>query len=99
MVRHLIAIPCLLAGLLLLAGCNQLDPYHRQGMWEPSGANAANLAAMVADPRDLIRGRESRTLPSSKDQVVAVGRVWSGTVAKSSSGSASGGATAAMPGG
>ena len=42
--------------LPVLAGCATLDPYERPGQWQPVGANARNLAAMVANPRDLIRG-------------------------------------------
>ena len=53
--------------LVLLApaavgGCATLDPYERPGQWQPVGANSRNLAAMVANPRDLIRGHgETRT--------------------------------------
>lgn len=75
-------------GILALAGCTSLDPYYRQDVWQPSGANAANIAAMVANPYDLIRGHGSRSLSLSKDQVTAVDRAWSGAVMKSNSGSA-----------
>lgn len=47
----------LLASLLALAGCASMDPYRRAGMWQPTGANDRNLAAMAADTRDLARGR------------------------------------------
>lgn len=50
--RHLI----LAAGLLALAGCDQLDPQLKTDAWRPTGANAGNIAAMVADPHDLISG-------------------------------------------
>lgn len=64
-------------GLLLLAGCEhpQLDPYRREGMWRPEGVNAANIAAQVADPRDLVSGRsdDSRRF---KTPAAAVTRVW-----------------------
>jgi type IV pilus biogenesis protein CpaD/CtpE len=46
----------LLACLLALAGCDSTDPYLRPGMWQPTGANQRNLAAMVVNPSDLIRG-------------------------------------------
>ena len=47
-----------LAGAVLaLAGCEEMDPYHRHDVWYPTGAPQANLAAMVANPNDLIRGR------------------------------------------
>ncbi len=40
-----------------LAGCSATEPYQRPGEWRPIGANAINLRAMVADPRDLQWGR------------------------------------------
>jgi hypothetical protein len=46
-------------GLLLaasLAGCAQIDPYTREGMWQPEGVNSVNLAVSVANPSDLLRG-------------------------------------------
>lgn len=43
----------LLPLLLALAGCTQTDPYTREGVWRPNGANDANLRAMVAVPADL----------------------------------------------
>lgn len=47
-----------LIGLILgLTACQQMDPYSREDTWQPTGANAGNIAAMVADPYDLIRGR------------------------------------------
>jgi type IV pilus biogenesis protein CpaD/CtpE len=45
----------LLILLLVLAGCNQTDPYLRSGVWHPSGANEANLRAMVVVPSDLVQ--------------------------------------------
>jgi len=43
----------LLSMVLALPGCNRTDPYLRDGAWQPNGANAANLRAMVAVPADL----------------------------------------------
>ncbi|MBC7802220.1 MAG: hypothetical protein H7Z10_16520 [Gemmatimonadaceae bacterium] len=43
--------------LLALGGCTDLEPYNRPGMWSATGANARNIAAMAANPGDLIRGR------------------------------------------
>jgi hypothetical protein len=48
-----------LISLLALAGCVQVDPYTRTGMWQPGGVNSRNLAAMVANPHDLLQGRGS----------------------------------------
>jgi hypothetical protein len=39
--------------LMVLAGCDQLDPYKREGVWRPNGANEVNLRAMVVVPSDL----------------------------------------------
>ena len=38
--------------LMVLAGCDRIDPYKRDGAWRPNGANEANLRAMVV-PSDL----------------------------------------------
>lgn len=80
----------LLATLLLLSGCADRDPYRRTDVWQPTGANAANLAAMVANPHDLAVGHgSSRNL--SKAQAAAVDRVWQGTPTAVGGGAASGG--------
>jgi len=47
--------------LLVLAGCAQIDPLTKEGVWRPTGANDANLRAMVAVPSDLAYGRAART--------------------------------------
>jgi uncharacterized membrane protein YgcG len=63
------------AGLLLtLAGCEWFDPYQREGIWRPTGANQANIAAMVGNPNDLIAGHgDGRT--DANPQLIAIGRV------------------------
>lgn len=43
--------------LLSATGCDATDPFLREGDWNPRGSNAANLATMVEDPMDLVRGR------------------------------------------
>jgi hypothetical protein len=43
----------LLSLMVVLAGCDQIDPYRRAGAWRPSGANDSNLRAMVVVPSDL----------------------------------------------
>ena len=43
--------------LLILAGCEQIDPSTRAGAWRPLGANEANLRTHVVDPAMLERGR------------------------------------------
>jgi hypothetical protein len=58
-----------------MAGCAQTDPYQRIGAWQPSGVVDGNLAAMVADPRDLIRGHGDPT-PEPHAAPLAVQRLW-----------------------
>lgn len=41
--------------LLLLVACGA-DSRERDGTWRPTGANAANLRVMIADPAHLDRG-------------------------------------------
>jgi hypothetical protein len=69
----------LLTLLGLLAGCAETEPYQRAGQWNPLGANAANLRAMVADPRDLVLGRDGASSPGDMG-AVAVARLRAGAV-------------------
>ena len=69
----------LLTLLGLLAGCTETEPYERAGQWNPIGANAANLRAMVADPHDLELGRGAG--PFAGDMgAAAVARLRAGAV-------------------
>jgi len=61
--------------LLMLAGCEELDPQRRTDVWYPTGSNAANIAAMVANPNDLIHGRGSR-YGDGTEATLAVDRLW-----------------------
>ena len=61
--------------LLLLAGCEDRDPYRRTDVWYPSGVNAGNIAAMVANPSDLLRGRGVQRA-DGKEAVTAIDHVW-----------------------
>ena len=54
--RHVVRV-AVIASVLVLAACQDMDPYTRANTWQPTGANAGNIAAMVANPYDLIRGR------------------------------------------
>jgi len=87
--------------LALLGGCNgaSLDPYQRTDVWIPEGANDGNLAAMVVNPNDLIRG-QSDSGPRSKMGTTAVERLWRGEVGGAAAGNMGGGGGAgAAPGG
>jgi hypothetical protein len=46
--------------VLLLGGCEQIDPFTREGAWRPMRANEANLRVHVADPAMLERGVDDR---------------------------------------
>jgi hypothetical protein len=62
MSRHVRSwIGCAALPLLVLGGCAQIDPLNKEGVWRPTGANDANLRAMVAVPSDLAYGRAART--------------------------------------
>lgn len=51
-----LALPIILAA----SGCTMVEnPMMRTGTWHPTGANADNLAAMVANPHDLIEGESA----------------------------------------
>jgi type IV pilus biogenesis protein CpaD/CtpE len=80
-----------LAGsLLVLAGCDSRDPYRRTDVWQPTGANAGNLAAMVADPQDLLAGRGDARMNAS-EPAIAASRIWADTPKQTLSGSGGGG--------
>jgi type IV pilus biogenesis protein CpaD/CtpE len=82
----------LLMGLAACAGCEQRDPYLRTDVWRPTGANAGNIAAMVANPYDLIRGH-GVTREDAKASALAVDHIWTNqpTPLLLQSGSSSGG--------
>jgi len=82
---------CAFAGLLTLSGCDQLDPMLRTDRWEPTGANAGNIAAMVADPHDLIRGHGD-LFRESNDQSLAATRIMTDQPKAFSGGGGGGGA-------
>jgi type IV pilus biogenesis protein CpaD/CtpE len=47
----------LLALLILLSGCGQIDPFEDLHAWRATGVNESNLAQMAANPADLAHGR------------------------------------------
>lgn len=66
-----------LALVLVLSGCDATDPYRRSDVWYPTGANAGNIAAMAANPGDLVIGRGARG-PEPRGGVAAVEKYWQG---------------------
>jgi hypothetical protein len=69
----------LIAALLMLVvcGCAADDPYRASDLWQPTGANAGNLAAMAARQRDLLVGR-GRASGGNRLEADAVERLWEG---------------------
>jgi type IV pilus biogenesis protein CpaD/CtpE len=61
--------------ILSLTGCMDRDPYRRTDVWRPTGANAANIAAQIADPRDLIRGRGAPARANAEPASLGIDRV------------------------
>ena len=87
-----------LTGLLLLSGCGNLDPYLRDNVWKPTGANAGNLAAMVANPNDLIAGRHT-AVTNTRASTIAIQHVWDDQPKSLSSGGSGGGSASSGSGG
>jgi len=84
----------LASALLIVCGCSDADPYYRADVWQPTGANSGNIAAMLARPNDLILGRGQAALGDSYQQTGAVERVWQDKtkpLTSSSSGPSTGG--------
>lgn len=71
-ILHLsLALPIILAA----SGCTMVqDPMMRAGTWHPMDANAANLAAMVAHPQDLVAG-ESASGTAGPEAALPVARL------------------------
>ena len=72
--------------LVLALGClggacssSLQDPYRREGTWNPTGVNEANIAAMVANPRDLVIGVNDPVSPAQLS-AAAVNRLLTNTV-------------------
>ena len=93
------AIPAAaLTSLLVLAGCDQLDPLKRDYMWHPADINRQNIAAMAVNPNDLIRGRQAGRR-RAVNEADAVEKIWSGKPTPLPGSAASGGGAATGTGG
>jgi hypothetical protein len=86
--------------LIALAGCgannDYLDPYKKPYAWHPTGAAAANIAAQVVDPRDLVAGHGTAR-EDTQESTLAIQHIWLDTP-KSFGGSSGGGGSAGGPG-
>ena len=49
-----------LAFVVAVGGCAETDPYTTGGSWQPTGVTDRNLAVMVQNKGDLLRGRGER---------------------------------------
>jgi uncharacterized membrane protein YgcG len=76
----------------VLAACHVPDTSGAEGVWAPKGINAANLAAMVADPADLVRGHSDKG-PDHKLAAHAVTDLWANSAGASAGGAAGGSAS------
>jgi type IV pilus biogenesis protein CpaD/CtpE len=65
----------LMVSLMGCGGPNYLDPYEKPYTWHPSGAPTANLAAQLANPRDLVSG-DGGTGGDANASSLAIERVW-----------------------
>lgn len=97
-----LALTGLMLASLPLAACSSYrDSYDRTGTWHADGVNDMNIAAQVADPHDLVRGRD---IPQAnyRTSATAVADLWSGKAGKAAAaagaaGAAGGGAAGATP--
>ena len=71
--RFLPGMGCLL--VMGLAGCHEIDPSAGTYSWHPTGINAANLAAQVANPNDLRYGHDDGGYSYGAPQAVAIDRI------------------------
>jgi type IV pilus biogenesis protein CpaD/CtpE len=67
----------LTSAILALGGCAATEPWEAQGGWHPRGVNDGNLAAMIADPNDLVRGRGT-SMSDGTLAAAAVDRLYTG---------------------
>lgn len=88
----------LLTGALILSACGNRDPYLRNDVWTPTGANAGNMAAMLANPNDLLVGRHSAK-GDTKASTVAIQHIWEGQPQPLSYGSSAAGSGSSSSGG
>jgi hypothetical protein len=90
-----------LLGLPLLLGACAYEPWERPGTWQQTGANEANLRAMVVDPTHLTRGVAPATPSRGQPAARAVARAAAGQssdLGTQGTGGQAGGAPAGAPG-
>jgi uncharacterized membrane protein YgcG len=75
---------------LAVAACQVPDTSGAASVWSPKGINAANLAAMVANPADLVRGHDDPG-PDRKLSAHAVLDLWANPTSGGAGGAGAGG--------
>jgi hypothetical protein len=80
---------------LATAGCIDPEPYTRPGTWQATGANDANLRAMIANPADLERGVAPSTASRGEAAAIAAARL--GAPSAGGQNGEGGGAAAGQP--
>ncbi len=68
-------------GAALLAGCAETDPLTRQGLWNPTHVNRADITLMAANPADLVRGT-GETTSSGVMAAAAIDRLYTNKLKK-----------------
>lgn len=66
----------------ILQGCAATDPLLNESDWCPTGANERNIAAQVANPADLVHGRQATGGPDGDLAAAAILRLRTGHVKK-----------------
>ncbi len=64
--------------LIVLVGCAATDPLRNTSDWHPDGSNEANIAAEVANPADLVHGRDPTGGADGQQAAAAVLRLRTG---------------------
>jgi type IV pilus biogenesis protein CpaD/CtpE len=80
--RSGVSAAVIVVSVAALSGCGpQYDPLTREGLWQPTHANRANLVLQVADPSDLTSGKGTTGSDGQLDSA-AVERLRAGKVKK-----------------
>ncbi len=96
--RKIRVLSAVLFGAMLASGCSYTDPYQRSGTWKPSRVNDANIAAQIANPADLSRGR-GLSGGNVRVATTPVERMWRGPAAAPPAGGSAAGGLAGQLGG
>jgi hypothetical protein len=82
---------------LAAGGCIDPEPFTRPNTWQATGANDANLRAMIANPADLQRGQAPATAARGEAAALAAARLGAPSAAGQGGGEGGGGGAAGQP--